>query len=122
MPRSRNAERGSARGEQAIRNAYAREGADQFYRRHGASYRNPHEEILREILARAVDDWRLDLSAVLDLACGSGEVTLALRERGAVVQGMDPYTGAAYLAPHGRRGVAREFRGDRRGRARRATL
>jgi SAM-dependent methyltransferase len=97
MPRSRDAER----GDQAIRNAYAREGPQEFYRRHGATYRNPHEPILREILALALEAWRPDLSAVLDLACGSGEVTLALRERGAGVQGADPYTGGAYRARTG---------------------
>lgn len=93
--------RGLARGEEAIRNAYAREGSEAFYRRHGAEYRNPHEHIVRAVLERAVALWRPDLSAVLDLACGSGEVTLALRERGALVTGIDPFTGDAYLSRTG---------------------
>jgi hypothetical protein len=39
---------------------------------------------------------------VLDLAAGSGEVTLALRELGATrVDGVDPYTADAYLARTG---------------------
>jgi SAM-dependent methyltransferase len=93
--------RGSSRGEDAIRAAYEREGPEEFYRRHGADYRNPHESIVRAVLSRAVDAWQPDLSAVLDLACGSGEVALALRERGATVEGADPYTGEAYLARTG---------------------
>src|SRR5437763_911706 len=46
--------------------------------------------------------WGLDLTRVLDLACGSGEATLALRELGAgTIDGVDPYTGAAYQARTG---------------------
>jgi len=41
--------------------------------------------------------WQPDLSHVLDLAAGSGEVTLLLRERGVSrVDGIDPYTAEAY--------------------------
>ena len=100
MPRDLTG-RGTARGDAAIRAAYEREGPEEFYRRHGGDYRNPHEHIVRAVLAQAVAGWTLDLSRVLDLACGSGEVTLALRELGAVVEGADPYTGDAYLARTG---------------------
>ncbi|MDB5074903.1 MAG: hypothetical protein JWO42_1082 [Chloroflexi bacterium] len=93
--------RGTARGEEAIRAAYEREGPEEFYRQHGADYRNPHESIVRAVLTRAVETWQPDLSAVLDLACGSGEAALALREHGAVVEGADPFTGEAYLARTG---------------------
>ena len=80
-----------------IRPAYERAGVKGFYERHGARYRNPHEPILGELLARLVRRHALDLRRVLDLACGSGEATLALRRLGAgEVFGIDPYTGAAY--------------------------
>ena len=86
----------------AIRKEYERYGAERYYRRFGASYRNPHEVALRHALQAAVAAWQPDLSRVLDLACGSGEATLALRELGAArVDGIDPYTGAAYLARTG---------------------
>ncbi|MCU0514849.1 MAG: methyltransferase domain-containing protein [Anaerolineae bacterium] len=82
---------------EAIRKAYERLGPDEFYRQHGATYRNPHEASLRQALAQAVHAWQPDLAQVLDLACGSGEVTLLLRELGSpAVTGIDPYTGAAY--------------------------
>jgi 2-polyprenyl-3-methyl-5-hydroxy-6-metoxy-1,4-benzoquinol methylase len=100
MPRDLTG-RGTARGEAAIRAAYEREGPEEFYRRHGRDYRNPHEHLVRAILVQAVATWTLDLSRVLDLACGSGEVTMALREFGAVVEGVDPFTGDAYLARTG---------------------
>jgi hypothetical protein len=47
-------------------------------------------------------DWILDLSHVLDLAAGSGEVTLALRGLGVGrVEGIDPFTFEAYQARTG---------------------
>jgi SAM-dependent methyltransferase len=101
MPKQNHRGRGSARGEDAVRAAYARVGPEQFYRQHGADYRNPHEPIVLPVLDRAVESWHPDLSAVLDLACGSGEATLALRAHGASVEGADPFTGAAYLARTG---------------------
>lgn len=85
-----------------IRTEYERRGVRGFYAESGADYRNPHEPHLRRCIARAVELWRPDLSHVLDLAAGSGEVTLALRELGADrVDGVDPFTFEAYLARTG---------------------
>lgn len=82
----------------ALRPAYERYGVAGFYQRHGASYRNPHEPIIARLIAQAVAHWQLPLGRVLDLACGSGEATLALRGLGAgAIDALDPYTYAAYL-------------------------
>src|SRR5579884_2441667 len=87
----------------AIRHEYERLGAREFYARHGSDYRNPHEAQIRAALHQAVREWSLDLSHVLDLAAGSGEVTLALRELGAGrIDAIDPFTIAAYAARTGR--------------------
>jgi methylase of polypeptide subunit release factors len=64
----------------AIRKQYERYGAEGYYRQFGARYRNPHEAAVRHAIHESVVAWGLDLSHVLDLACGSGEVTLALRD------------------------------------------
>ena len=94
----------------AIRKQYERLGAKTFYKQHGAEYHNPHEAAIREALRVVVPRWQLDLTRVLDLACGSGEVTLALRELGAAtVEGVDPYTGAAYQARTGQAAEALSF-------------
>jgi SAM-dependent methyltransferase len=83
----------------AIRAAYEQYGVEGFYQRFGGSYRNPHERVIRATLREAVARWDLPLDHVLDLACGSGEVTLALRELGcAAIDGIDPYTHQAYAA------------------------
>jgi SAM-dependent methyltransferase len=79
--------------------AYEAMGVEGFYLAHGATYRNPHEDGVRGALTMAVATWTLDLSHVLDLACGSGEATLALRGLGADrIDGIDPFTGVAYEA------------------------
>jgi hypothetical protein len=81
----------------AIRAAYERYGVEGFYQRFGGSYRNPHEQAIRAALQSAVARWALPLDRVLDLACGSGEVTLALRELCCgTIDAIDPYTHQAY--------------------------
>ncbi|KAB8140885.1 class I SAM-dependent methyltransferase [Chloroflexia bacterium SDU3-3] len=83
--------------DESVRHAYQRYGVEGFYRTQGDTYRNPHEAALRRAIAAVARAHRLDLGHVLDLACGSGEATLALRELGAAqVDGADPYTARAY--------------------------
>jgi SAM-dependent methyltransferase len=80
-----------------IRPAYEEHGVTGFYQQFGSRYRNPHETILQSLLKRVILEWKLELSHVLDLACGSGEATLMLQELGARVSGIDPYTFEAFL-------------------------
>jgi SAM-dependent methyltransferase len=101
MPRSNNPPSASWE-DTAIRAGYEQYGVEGFYQRFGDSYRNPHERAIRATLKAAVARWELPLDRVLDLACGSGEVTLGLRELGgAVIDGIDPYTQLAYAARTG---------------------
>lgn len=100
----------------SIRDQYVRYGAQGYYEQFGGQYRNPHELAVRQAIHTAVASWELDLTHVLDLACGSGEVTLALRDelakqvRGAgAIDGLDPYTGAAYQARTGQAAEALSF-------------
>lgn len=99
-----------AAGAASVRGGYEAHGVAAYYRRFGAAYRNPHEPAVRRALGAAVAAWRPDLSRVLDLAAGSGEATLALRDLGAAdVDGVDPYTAAAYEARTGRPAAALGF-------------
>ena len=94
----------------AIRERYAATGVEAFYRAEGAAYRNPHEPALRRCLATVCALWEPDLARVLDLACGSGEATLALRALGCQeVVGVDPYTGTAYRERTGQEALALGF-------------
>ncbi|MBS1786875.1 MAG: class I SAM-dependent methyltransferase [Acidobacteria bacterium] len=91
-------------GSNALRCQYEQHGVENYYAQFSAEYRNPHEPIIAEVLCEAVSRWNLDLSSVLDLACGSGEVTLAMRELGAgQIDGIDPYTVEAYQGRTGQR-------------------
>ena len=91
-----------------VRDNYAAhpEGADGWYRESGSSYRNPHEDAIVEVLGLAVSWWPSVFAAqVLDLSCGSGEVTLGLMAAGLPIERIsacDPYTGEAYRTRVGR--------------------
>ena len=84
----------------SVHDAYVARGPEQFYREHGHAYRNPHEPALAELIQQVVRDWPLDLTHVLDLAAGSGEVTLSLQaavpELLTQISAIDPYTSQAY--------------------------
>jgi 2-polyprenyl-3-methyl-5-hydroxy-6-metoxy-1,4-benzoquinol methylase len=80
-----------------VRDAYARLGVKNYYERHAAAYVNPHALQVVELIKRNHD--RFDCRAVLDLACGNGEVTSALLSLGYKnVIGIDPYTHTNYVA------------------------
>jgi len=100
----------AADSEESIRGQYEALGVRDFYATRGGSYRNPHGEIVRQIVFAAVERFSLDLSAVLDLACGSGEATLPLLELGArQIDAVDPYTGEAYRQRTGRTAAPLSF-------------
>ena len=57
-------------------------GVEQFYESHGDHYRNPHEPVLRKIFRNLLGRWSRQISfrRTLDLACGSGEASLFVKE------------------------------------------
>ena len=79
-----------------IRPQYETYGVAGFYGQFGATYSNPHEPQIKSLLERVITDWDLDLSNVLDLACGSGEVSSVILGHGGTVTGIDPFTFEAY--------------------------
>jgi SAM-dependent methyltransferase len=87
---------------QSIRKEYEKHGVRGYYEQFGDTYRNPHETAIRSALQEGLSRWHVDLSNVLDLACGSGEVTLVLQELGCTtIEGIDPFTVEAYRARTG---------------------
>jgi SAM-dependent methyltransferase len=84
-----------------IRLQYENLGVQGFYQTHGDTYRNPHEKQIHGLLEQFAP--LLDLSNSLDLACGSGEITIKLLELGASIQGIDPFTATAYFKRTGLR-------------------
>jgi SAM-dependent methyltransferase len=85
----------------SIRAQYVALGVEGFYSQHGAHYKNPHEDDIERAIGMALSAYAPDTSRVLDMACGSGEVTRALVEHGVkrgAITACDPYTGEAYVA------------------------
>lgn len=74
----------------AVRNGYSEIGVDNYYIKHKDDYRNPHSLVISEILKSEGL-----CGNVLDLCCGSGEVTTSLS--GCNVVGCDPYTYNLYI-------------------------
>jgi len=103
-------------GFDSVWSAYDQLGPAEYYARHGESYRNPHEPVISIALGLALDAWEAllgPLHRVLDLACGSGEASLAFSRwhsarsdptAGSALELMaaDPFTAAAYESRVGR--------------------
>lgn len=68
-----------------VRNGYSELGVDNYYLLHKDDYCNPHFDVIREMLLR-----EKITGNVLDLCCGSGEVSKVLK--GCFIIGSDPYT------------------------------
>lgn len=97
-------------GDRSIRKGYEEHSVQGFYEKFGDEYSNPHEQEIGQLLQLAVENWKLDLHKVLDLACGSGEITIALQKLGcADINGIDPYTYKAYLKRTGKQAEAYTF-------------
>ena len=73
----------------SVREGYEQFGIDNYYKLHSNDYSNPHEEIIRDLLLEAKENWNLG-DNLLDLCCGSGEVSRVFLDRN--IEGLDPYT------------------------------
>jgi SAM-dependent methyltransferase len=91
-----------------IRNQYESLGVDAFYKKEASTYRNPHEQAIKVALRASIVKWRPKLFSVLDLACGSGEITANLPGLANVV-GTDPYTSDAYYKRIGKPALQYSF-------------
>jgi len=80
-----------------IRNEYIKSGVDQFYKNNHQTYENPHESIIHAHLYHLMRKGLLTNNSVLDLCCGTGQVSRCLKEKGFKnVEGCDPYTNLEY--------------------------
>lgn len=111
---------GGGGGATGIRGQYEAHGeAEAYYRERGAAYRNPHEERVGAALGAVLlrGGAALGLQRVLDLCCGSGEVTLWLRAQASAgalelgcVDGADPFTSEAYRERTGQNAEVWDFK------------
>ena len=77
---------------EAVRTGYEEHGVDNYYKIHRSDYSNPHKEIINELLTIS-KKWNLG-NNILDLCCGSGEVTKNFETYN--IEGIDPYTYELY--------------------------
>lgn len=105
----------------SIRSKYTQFGVKDFYTFHGSDYKNPHEPAIRETIDYIYNNWNLDYSKVLDLACGKGEITKALENNGVTdIEAVDGYLANEYIKNTGRNCYSMTFddimRGSLRGK------
>lgn len=77
----------------SIRDGYLELGVDEYYKLHKNDYENPHKIIIQNLLDYAKKNWNIG-NNLLDLCCGSGEVTISFLDYNIV--GCDPYTFELY--------------------------
>ena len=81
----------------SIRSKYQKFGVKNFYAFHGGEYKNPHEEAIGKSITYIYQNWNLDFSNVLDLACGKGEVTKILQNLGVTnIEAADGFLSGEY--------------------------
>ncbi len=79
----------------SVREGYSTEGVENYYAQHGDAYVNPHELFIIDLINK--NESRIDYSRVLDMSCGSGEITRALQNLGYEnMLGCDPFTAKLY--------------------------
>ncbi len=82
---------------------YSELGVDAFYKEFGNEYNNPHADIIKKLLSDVEVGER-----ILDLCCGSGEVTRCFPEKDVV--GCDPYTYELYKKETGKEVLTYSFK------------
>lgn len=90
----------------AVRELYEEFGVDEYYKQNASMYQNPHESIAASLIETAKQRGLIG-KKVLDLCCGTGEITRMLPEHEVV--GVDPYTYRVYTERTGKRSHAWSF-------------
>lgn len=88
---------------ESIRGEYEKHGVQGYYEKFGNQYQNPHEKTLQDAFNWLVQNWGLDLSSVLDMSAGGGEMTKVLLSNGYTnIEGSDPHTCSLYTKSTGK--------------------
>lgn len=78
-----------------IRDNYVNQTVEGYYLSNSHSYVNPHYNIIKENLVSFIEDSNISFFNMLDLCCGSGEVSKILTN--SVNVGCDPYMHTRYI-------------------------
>jgi len=84
---------------ESVRAGYEELGIEGYYKLHSEDYSNPHIKEIEYLLKQEIDKNYFGTN-ILDLCCGSGEITNILKQyeglRKYNIEGLDPYTSPAY--------------------------
>lgn len=94
-----------------VRPGYDTLGPVGYYAAHADDYVNPHEPIVRRLVEAWIERHSPSTDTrILDLACGSGEISHVFLSHGFTqVTGVDPYTGPAYHRRTGQEPLPHDF-------------
>lgn len=91
-----------------MRDNYSMYGVDGYYK-NIKNYTNPHMEQIKTLLVRNLD--KINGLNVLDMCCGSGDVTTTLLNNGIMnVKGSDKYTKSIYIENTGKKCLELSFK------------
>lgn len=97
----------------SVRAGYEELGVEGYYKLHNEDYSNPHINEIEYLLKKEIDKNYFGTN-ILDLCCGSGEVTNILKQymgiRNYNIEGLDPYTAPAYKKNTGKDCLIYDFK------------
>jgi len=94
--------------EYGIRDEYSKFGVKNFYKLNKKTYLNPHIDNVHKCLDFVTD--KIKITNILDLACGNGEVTKYLQQKGITNSiGCDPYLYESYKENTGNNCLTKSF-------------
>jgi SAM-dependent methyltransferase len=93
---------------ESVRSGYERYGVNDYYSIHCMDYKNPKSEIVNNLIKYLQENYDLG-HKILDLCCGSGEVTSSLSDI-YDVSGLDPFTYKLYESKTGNSCIKMDFK------------
>ena len=100
-----------------IRHNYQVYGVEDFYKKVGSEYKNPHLDDIKESIIEINNKNVVDFSNVLDLGAGTGEITSILKELGyEQIIGSDPYLYNEYMRKTGKKCYKYSFEDIQKGK------
>ncbi len=84
---------------ESVREGYQKLGVEDYYKEKALTYSNPHEIKIEKLMNIFFNKYMKlnEDSKILDLCCGSGEITRVLENLGCKnIKGLDPFTSELY--------------------------
>lgn len=96
-----------------IQNEYEELGVEEFYKKEGDNYRNPHENTIKKLIIEA-ENRNLIGDSIIDSCCGFGEITMLMGDRDIIE--IDPFTTSAYSKRTGKQALNYSFKDIAKGK------